>query len=154
MKEAVGLLAAPAADSHNRATCHIADPDDQDGRAIATMKYSLLLSLLFLPLSACAAQPERGTVLMEHDEQAIRQWFEDWMRATQEGDLQLARSLIADDAVFLVPGADRMDKESLASAATVTDPNTEFEPGCAIQEIQMLGDHACGLAPPIGPPKE
>ena len=64
------------------------------------------------------------------------------MKATKEGDLQLARSLIADDAVFLVPGADRMDKESFAAAATATDPNTEFELDCSIQEIQILDDHA------------
>ena len=41
---------------------------------------------------------------MSNDEQAVRQWFDYWMKATKEGDLQLARSLIADDAVFLVPG--------------------------------------------------
>ncbi|MFC1529490.1 YybH family protein [Gemmatimonadota bacterium] len=79
---------------------------------------------------------------MKNDEQSIRQWFESWMKATREGDLQLARGLIADDAVFLVPGADRMDKESFAAAATATDPNTDFELDCSIQEIEILGDHA------------
>ena len=79
---------------------------------------------------------------MTHDEHAIRQWFERWMKATKEGDLQLARSLIADDAVFLVPGADRMDKESFAAAATATDPNIDFELDCSIQEIEIFGDHA------------
>jgi uncharacterized protein (TIGR02246 family) len=79
---------------------------------------------------------------MKHDEQAIRHWFAEWMKATQEGDLQLARSLIADDAVFLVPGTDPMDKESFAAAATASDPNTEFALDCSIQEIQILGDHA------------
>jgi uncharacterized protein (TIGR02246 family) len=77
-----------------------------------------------------------------NDERSIRQWFERWMQATKEGDLQLARSLIADDAVFLVPGADQMDKESFAAAATADDPNTLFELDCRIQEIQVLGDHA------------
>ncbi len=79
---------------------------------------------------------------MTNDEQAIRKWFEGWMKSTKEGDLQLARSLIADDAVFLVPGADRMNKESFAAAATAADPNTEFELDCSIQEIEILGDHA------------
>lgn len=64
------------------------------------------------------------------------------MKATTEGDLRLARSLIADDAVFLVPGADKMDKESFASAATASDPNTDFELDCSIQEIQVFGDYA------------
>lgn len=79
---------------------------------------------------------------MNNDEQAIRQWFDRWMRATKEGDLDLARSLIADDAVFLVPGAGRMDKESFAAAATADDPNKHFELDCSIQEIRILDDHA------------
>ena len=106
------------------------------------MKHLLLFSLCLLFLIGCAAQTEKGNVLMKNDEQAIRQWFERWMKATKEGDLQLAKSLIADDAVFLVPGADRMDKESFAAAATATDPNTDFELDCSIQEIEILGDHA------------
>ena len=106
------------------------------------MKHLLLFILCFHFVIGCAAQKEKESVLMKKDEQAIRQWFERWMKATKEGDLQLARSLIADDAVFLVPGADRMDKESFAAAATATDPNTDFELDCSIQEIEILGDHA------------
>lgn len=79
---------------------------------------------------------------MKNDEQAIRQWFEHWMQATKQGDLALAESLIADDAVFLVPGAGRMDKGAFAAAATATDPNIDFELDCSIQEIEILGDHA------------
>ena len=83
---------------------------------------------------------------MNQDEQAIRNWFDDWMKATKEGDLELARTLIADDAIFLVPGAGQMDKESFAAAATATDPNTEFELDCSVQEIRIFGDHAWLLA--------
>ena len=93
-------------------------------------------------MAGCATQPEKATDLMKKDEQSIRLWFESWMKATKEGDPQLARSLIADDAVFLVPGADRMDKESFAAAATATDSNVDFELDCSIQEIEILGDHA------------
>jgi uncharacterized protein (TIGR02246 family) len=64
------------------------------------------------------------------------------MKATKEGDLELAKGLISDHAVFLVPSDDRMDKESFAAAATASDPNTDFELDCSIQEIQVLGDHA------------
>ena len=106
------------------------------------MKHLLLFSLCFHFVIGCAAQVEKGNARMKKDEQAIRQWFERWMKATKEGDLQLARGLIADDAVFLVPGADRMDKESFAAAATATDPNTDFELDCSIQEIEILGEHA------------
>lgn len=79
---------------------------------------------------------------MNKDENAIRQWFERWMKATIDGELELARTLIADDAVFLVPGAGRMDKESYAVAATATDPDTDFELDCSIQEIKIIGDYA------------
>jgi uncharacterized protein (TIGR02246 family) len=106
------------------------------------MKHLISLGLCTLFLIGCAVQTEKGTALMEKDEQAIRQWFEGWMRATKEGDLELAKRLIADDAVFLVPGADRMDKESFAAAVTAADPNTDFDLDCSIQEVKVLGDHA------------
>ena len=83
---------------------------------------------------------------MNQDEQAIRKWFDDWMTATKDGDLELAESLIADDAIFLVPGAGQMDKSSFAAAATATEPSTEFELDCSIQEIRVFGDHAWLLA--------
>jgi uncharacterized protein (TIGR02246 family) len=107
-----------------------------------TMKHLVLFNLCLLFLVGCSAQTERGNVLVKNDEESIRQWFEQWMKATKEGDLQLAKSLIADDAVFLVPGAGRMDKESFAAAATATDPNTDFQLDCSIKEIKILGDHA------------
>ncbi len=83
---------------------------------------------------------------MTDDEQNIRSWYEDWLRSTTEGDLDLARKLIADDAIFLVPGAGQMDKESFAAAATASDPNINFELDCSIQEIKVIGDHAWLLA--------
>lgn len=79
---------------------------------------------------------------MTNDEQNIRSWHEDWLRATTEGDPALARKLIAEDAIFLVPGAGQMDKESFAAAATASDPNIDFELDCSIQEIKVIGDHA------------
>lgn len=80
--------------------------------------------------------------LMEEAELEIRRWFDSWIEATTNGDLELARSLIADEALFLVPGADPMDKETFAQAATASDPNTDFELDCSIEEIQVLGEHA------------
>lgn len=79
---------------------------------------------------------------MNHDEKTIRNWFNDWIFATKEGDLELARSLISDDAIFLVPGAGQMDKQSFAEAATATDPDTEFKLDTEIQEIKIFGDVA------------
>lgn len=96
--------------------------------------------LCFMFLAGCAAQAGKGNV--QDDEQAIRRHFDRWMKATKEGDLELAKSLIAEDAVFLVPGADRMDRAAFAAAATANDPNIEFQIDCSIQEIRVLGDHA------------
>ena len=79
---------------------------------------------------------------MSEDERAVRRWFDDWIAATTKGDLPLARSLIDDDAVFLVPGAGTMDKESFAVAMTADDPSIAFDLDCQIEEIEILGDHA------------
>ncbi len=79
---------------------------------------------------------------MTRDEQAIRQWFDDWIKATTVGDLPLAESLIDDDAVFLVPGAGLMDKATYAAAATGDPSGYEFELDCSIEEIEVSGDHA------------
>lgn len=79
---------------------------------------------------------------MDQDEKDIRKWFDDWMTSTEEGDLELAKSLIADDAIFLVPGAGQMDKQSFAEAATASDPNTEFLLDGKVQEVRVFGDHA------------
>lgn len=121
------------------------------------MKWLFGIALLCILTTGCDSASSNGDSQMKHgaesgrsdreaesmkDEEAVRQWFDDWIRATTEGDLELARRLIADDAIFLVPGAGQMDKESFAAAATATDPNTEFELDCSIQEIRILGDHA------------
>jgi len=106
------------------------------------MKSLLPFILCALFLIGCAAKRADDDILMEKDERAIRQWFDRWMKATREGDLDLAKSLIADDAVFLVPGAGRMDKESFAAAATASDPDCDFQLDCSVQEISILHDHA------------
>ena len=58
---------------------------------------------------------------MSNDEQAVRALFDDWIKATVEGDLELARRCIADDAVFLVPGVGEMDKEALKGVEVFGD---------------------------------
>ena len=103
-----------------------------------------LLCLLFA--AGCQQEPNTKENSMTDDEQNIRSWYKDWLKATTEGDLDLARKLIADDAIFLVPGAGQMDKESFAAAATASDPNIDFELDCSIQEIKVIGDHAWLLA--------
>jgi uncharacterized protein (TIGR02246 family) len=110
-------------------------------------KWLLFLAVGLTAATGCLQQQHatKGTTVNE-DEKAIRKWFDDLMTATKEGDLELARSLIADDAIFLVPGAGQMNKESFAAAATASDPKTDFQLDCAIQEIRVFGDHAWLLA--------
>ena len=82
---------------------------------------------------------------MTDDQKAIEKLFEDWIRATTVGDLELARSCIADDAVFLVPGAGEMDKESFAHAAAGESPEEsayEYDLDSKMREAQVFGDHA------------
>lgn len=96
----------------------------------------------------CAIQAGQGTLTtsqppdVRQDEQAIREWFDDWIKASTVGDLDLAKSLIADDAVFLIPGFGKMGKEAYAAAATASDPNTAFELDNSIQEIEVHGNIA------------
>lgn len=79
---------------------------------------------------------------MDQEEQAIRAFFDKWMAATIEGDPELADTLIADDAIFLVPWAGQMDKASFVAGATADDPNINFELDCQIQEIKVMGEYA------------
>lgn len=109
-------------------------------------KLMIGFAVLLLGVTACQPSRDTGELAMNQDEQAIRKWFDDWMTATKEGDLALAKSLIADDAIFLVPGAGQMDKNSFAEAATASDENLDFQLDCSIQEIRVLGDHAWLLA--------
>ena len=101
-----------------------------------------LLTLVVALMAGCASHNERSQPTSGEDERAIRAWFDQWLEASATGQLDVARSLIDDDAVFLLPSAGRMGKESYAAAATATDPNTDFELDCAIEEIKILGDHA------------
>lgn len=79
------------------------------------------------------------------DEREIRDLFDNWIRSTTEGNLDLARQCIADDAVFFVPGAGEMDKESFAQAAAGGSPEEspiDFDLDSKIREIRVFGDHA------------
>ena len=79
------------------------------------------------------------------DEQEIRELFNDWIKSTIEGNLELARQCIADDAVFFVPGAGEMDKETFAQGAaggTPEDSPIDFDLDSKLRELKVFGDHA------------
>ncbi|AGK47136.1 hypothetical protein BTI_790 [Burkholderia thailandensis MSMB121] len=54
---------------------------------------------------------------MSEDEHAIRQLIETWFVASRRGDLTTALYLIADDAIFMVPGRPPFDKAAFAAAS-------------------------------------
>ena len=101
----------------------------------------LLVGLLFSGLGC--AHISGGQ--MKSDEQEIRDLFDDWIKATTEGNLELAHRCVADDALFFVPGAGEMDKISFAQAAAGVSPEEspiEFDLKSKIRELKVFGDHA------------
>jgi uncharacterized protein (TIGR02246 family) len=81
---------------------------------------------------------------MQSDEDEIRQLVATWMSATKAGDIDTVLNLMADDAVFLVPGRPPMYKSDFATAAKAQSNHAapKFEGTNDIQEIKVLGDWA------------
>lgn len=81
---------------------------------------------------------------MQSDEQEIRQLVSTWMTASKAGDIETVLSLMADDAVFLVPGQPVMRKADFAVAARAQSGQDapQFDGRSEIQEIKILGDWA------------
>jgi uncharacterized protein (TIGR02246 family) len=81
---------------------------------------------------------------MHSDEQEIRQLVSTWMAASKAGDVETVLSLIADDAVFLLPGQAVMRKADFAVAARAQSGQNapQFNGSSEIQEIKILGDWA------------
>ena len=78
---------------------------------------------------------------MTDDEQAIRDLVETWMAATKAGDAATVLSLMSDDVVFMVPGAEPFGKEAFAAALKGLGAMT-IEGRSDIRELKVLGDHA------------
>lgn len=79
---------------------------------------------------------------MNEDEQAIRDLVASWLAASKAGDTEKVLSLMAEDAVFLVPGKPPMRGKAAFAAAqsSVRDFHTEAE--SEIKEIRIFGDWA------------
>jgi len=79
------------------------------------------------------------------DQQEIRELFRNWIKSTIEGNLELARQCIADDAVFFVPGVGEMDKETFAQGAAGGSPEDspiDFDLDSKLRELKVSGDQA------------
>jgi uncharacterized protein (TIGR02246 family) len=81
---------------------------------------------------------------MTNDERQIRLLVATWMAATKAGDVEKVLSLMADDAVFLLPGQPVMRKADFAVAArTQAGADAPQIDGVSeIQEIRVFGDWA------------
>ena len=78
---------------------------------------------------------------MTEDERAIRNVIATWMSATNAGDYATVLSLIADDAIFMVPGSEPFDKQRFAAAAE--DMKLAKIHGTnEVVEVQIIGDWA------------
>ena len=79
----------------------------------------------------------------EKEKQKIREVIDIWMRASAEGDLERVLSLIAEDAVFLLPGKEPMrGRDAFAAASRSMAGKVRFEGKPDIQEIHLVGSHA------------
>lgn len=78
---------------------------------------------------------------MTDDERAILELADTWISASKSGDTATVLSLMADDALFMVPGQQPFGKQEFAAAAG-SMKNIRLDGTSDIQEIQVLGDWA------------
>ena len=84
---------------------------------------------------------------MKSDEDEIRELVAKWMKATKEGDSEIVLGLMADDAVFIVPGEKPFGKDAFASAAKSQDTaSMEIDGESEVLEITVTGDWAFMLS--------
>jgi uncharacterized protein (TIGR02246 family) len=95
---------------------------------------------------------------MTDDERAIRELVATWLAASRAGDLQTVLSLLAEDAVFMVPGREPFGKEAFASASQGMK-DVRMEGTSEIRELKILGEWAylrnyleVTMTPPAGEP--
>ena len=95
---------------------------------------------------------------MSDDERAIHELVATWMSASQAGDVKTVLGLMADDALFMVPGREPFGKEAFAAASEGMKA-VRMEGTSEIRELRILGDWAylrthiaVTLTPPGGEP--
>ncbi|HZT47959.1 MAG TPA: SgcJ/EcaC family oxidoreductase [Hyphomicrobiaceae bacterium] len=78
---------------------------------------------------------------MSDDERAIRDLVATWMQASRAGDLETVLQLMADDAVFMVPGREPFGKAAFAAGARAMK-DVRMEGTSEIRELEVLGNWA------------
>jgi uncharacterized protein (TIGR02246 family) len=79
---------------------------------------------------------------MSSDERKIRELIANWLKSSMEGDLRTVLGLMSDDALFLLPGREPMDRQEFASAFQSGPASHRLEPVSEIKEIQVEGNMA------------
>jgi uncharacterized protein (TIGR02246 family) len=79
---------------------------------------------------------------MEQDEQAIRKLISSWLQASAAGDIDRVLDLMADDAVFLMPGQEPMVGKKAFAASQDALKGFALEAHNEVQEVKVLGDWA------------
>ena len=98
--------------------------------------------------------PDRHEAAVTDDEHAIRELVATWMSASQAGDVKSVLSLMADDAIFMVPGREPFGKEAFA-ATSEGMADVRMEGTNEIRELRIIGDWAymrCRIAVTMTPP--
>lgn len=76
------------------------------------------------------------------DELAIRSWLDTWLRASAAGDSKTMMTLLADDMVFLVPGAPPFGKKEFKAAWDGPMKGAKVESNADIEECIVSGEVA------------
>lgn len=76
------------------------------------------------------------------DAGAIRAMVQTWIDASKAGEHELVLSLIADDALFLMPGREPIGKVEFANMIRNQSAGLQIDGISDIQEIEVLGDWA------------
>ena len=88
---------------------------------------------------------ELENVDQTHDDAAaaaLRALVETWITATKAGDHERVLALVADDALFLMPGREPFGKAVFANMIRDQKSGLQIDGTSEVQEIQLLGDWA------------
>ena len=79
---------------------------------------------------------------MSDDELKIRELIATWMSASAAGDVQKVLTLMAEDAIFLIPGRPPMRGRAEFAATSKGMEKVRMEGKSEVQEIQVSGNMA------------
>jgi len=80
---------------------------------------------------------------MTSDEQAIRKWLDQWLRASAAGDSATMLPMLTDDVAFLVPGQPPFGKKEFKAAWDGPMKGARIESNADMEECIVTGDVAC-----------